>query len=31
MITVILCLLKGWPYSNHLKIAPKPGTSLRLN
>lgn len=31
VIAVILCLLKGWPYSNQLKIAPKPWTSLRLN
>ncbi|MCR4562674.1 MAG: histidine phosphatase family protein [Bacilli bacterium] len=31
VITVILCLLRGFPYSNKLKIAPSTGTLTKLN
>lgn len=30
VITIILCLLNGYPYSNKLKIAPHTGTILKL-
>ncbi len=30
VITVILCLLRGFPYSNKLKIAPSTGTLTKL-
>ena len=30
VITVILCLLNGYPYSNKLKIAPPTGTLIKL-